>query len=231
MRRVVLPLLPLALRASVRVPRFSRLVRADSVRFMRLNMANPSHPPAKAGSRGEALVRLRDRPADIPAYEAGRRAASRIAASRGEKTSLGRPLVSLTESWVPIWLPRSRCDRTPCPVCLLDLTPGRGAIRCSPRANTLAAVTVSLDYRHPIASLCSRETGKKEKIPGSEVRSLPSAVEVSGEEDETTWYATFLRIKPWKTSSVTNEARNGCPYFAFARIDAAERRLRTSLSW
>lgn len=92
-------------------------------------------------------------------------------------------------------------------------------------------MTVSLDYRHPIASLCSRETGKKEKFPGSEVRSLPSAVEVSGEEDETTWYATFLRIKPWKTSSVTNEARNGCPYFAFARIDAAERRLRTSLSW
>jgi len=61
MRRVDLPLLPLALRTSVRVPRFSRLVRADSVRFMRLNMAKPSHPPEKAGTRCEASIWLRDR--------------------------------------------------------------------------------------------------------------------------------------------------------------------------
>jgi hypothetical protein len=38
-RRVRLPLLPLALRPSIRVPRFSRLVLADSVRFVRFNMA------------------------------------------------------------------------------------------------------------------------------------------------------------------------------------------------
>ena len=31
--------------ASDRVPRFSRLERADSVRFVRFNMAKPSHPP------------------------------------------------------------------------------------------------------------------------------------------------------------------------------------------
>jgi len=50
-------------------------------------------------------------------------------------------------------------------------------------------MTESLDYRHRISSLCSRETGKKEKFPGSEARSLPSAVEVSGEEAGTTWYS------------------------------------------
>jgi hypothetical protein len=38
-RRVRLPLLALALRSSFRVPRFSRLVLADSVRFVRFNMA------------------------------------------------------------------------------------------------------------------------------------------------------------------------------------------------
>ena len=42
-------------------PEVQPVVRADSVRFMRLNMAKPSHPPGKAGSRGEALIRLRDR--------------------------------------------------------------------------------------------------------------------------------------------------------------------------
>src|SRR5271157_4182439 len=231
MRRVVLPLLPLALRASVRVPRFSRLVRADSVRFMRLNMADPSHPPAKAGSRGEALIGLRDRSGGHSGVGNRKESGFSDRGLTGGKTSPGRPLVSFTESWVPIWLPRSRCDRTPCPVCLLDLTPGQGAIRCSPRANTVATMTESLAYRHRIASLCSRETGKKEKFFGSETGSLPSAAEVSGEEAGTTWYATFLRIKPWKTSSVTNEPHNACLYFAFARIDAAERRLRTSLSW
>ena len=38
-RRVRPPLLALALRSSFRVPRFSRLVLADSVRFVRFNMA------------------------------------------------------------------------------------------------------------------------------------------------------------------------------------------------
>ncbi len=91
-------------------------------------------------------------------------------------------MVSLTESWGPIWLPRSRCDRTPCPVYLLDLTPGQEAIRCSPRANTTATMTWSQAYRHRIASSCSRETEKKEKFPGSEARNLASAVEASGKE-------------------------------------------------
>src|SRR5271166_4052251 len=108
----------------------------------------------------------------------------RILGSRphGGKTSPGRPLESLTESWVPIWLPRSRCDRTPCPVCLLELTRGQEAIRRCPRANTMATVTESQAYRHRIASLCSRETEKKEKFPGSEERSLPSAVKAGGKD-------------------------------------------------
>ena len=38
-RRVRLPLLALAFWSSFRVPRFSRLVLADSVRFVRFNMA------------------------------------------------------------------------------------------------------------------------------------------------------------------------------------------------
>src|SRR5271166_4642853 len=93
----------------------------------------------------------------------------RILGSRphGGKTSPGRPLVSFTESWVPIWLPRSRCDRTPCPVCLLDLTRGHEAIRYCPRANTMATVTESQDYRHRIASLCSRATEKKRNFPAA----------------------------------------------------------------
>jgi hypothetical protein len=49
-------------------------------------------------------------------------------------------------------------------------------------------MTENLDYRHRIALLCSRETEKKEKFPGSEAPSLPSAVEVRGEEAGTTWY-------------------------------------------
>jgi hypothetical protein len=40
-----------AFAARDRVPRFSPLesAKADSVRFMRLNMARPSHPPEKGG--------------------------------------------------------------------------------------------------------------------------------------------------------------------------------------
>src|SRR4051812_24684638 len=45
MRRVTLPMLALASEASDRVPRFSRLRLADSVRFVRFNMARPSLPP------------------------------------------------------------------------------------------------------------------------------------------------------------------------------------------
>jgi hypothetical protein len=52
----------------------------------------------------------------------------------------------------------------------------------------MATMTESLAYRHRIASLCSRETGKKEKFPGSEARNLASAVEASGEEAGKTWY-------------------------------------------
>jgi hypothetical protein len=48
-RRVRLPLLAPALRPSIRVPRFSRLVLADSVRFVRFNMARPSLPPQTGG--------------------------------------------------------------------------------------------------------------------------------------------------------------------------------------
>ena len=43
-------------------------------------------------------------------------------------------------------------------------------------------MTESLPYRHRIASLCSRETEKKEKFSGTEARSLPSFVEASGKE-------------------------------------------------
>jgi hypothetical protein len=49
MRGVDLPLRALALTASDRVPRFSRFRLADSVRFVRFNMARPSHPPASGG--------------------------------------------------------------------------------------------------------------------------------------------------------------------------------------
>jgi len=35
--------------ASDRVPRFSRLRLADSVRFVRFNMTRPSHPPSSGG--------------------------------------------------------------------------------------------------------------------------------------------------------------------------------------
>ena len=49
MQGVRLPSLTLALAASDRVPRFSRLesANADSVWFVRFNMAKPSHPPWK----------------------------------------------------------------------------------------------------------------------------------------------------------------------------------------
>jgi hypothetical protein len=56
MRRACPPVLTLVLRTSDRVPRFSRFEDADSVRFVRFNMAKPSHPPEMAGSRGEALI-------------------------------------------------------------------------------------------------------------------------------------------------------------------------------
>ena len=46
----------------------------------------------------------------------------------------------------------------------------------------MATMTESLPYRHRIASLCSRETEKKEKFSGTEARSLPSFVEASGKE-------------------------------------------------
>lgn len=48
MRRAV-PLLTPVLSTSDRVPRFSRLERADSVRLLRFNMALPSHPPSVGG--------------------------------------------------------------------------------------------------------------------------------------------------------------------------------------
>jgi hypothetical protein len=51
MRRDSSPLLMPATRASDRVPRFSRFRLADSVRFMRFNMATPSHPPALGGKK------------------------------------------------------------------------------------------------------------------------------------------------------------------------------------
>jgi hypothetical protein len=44
--RVWMPSLRPARVASDRVPRFSRFRWADSVRFVRFNMAIPSHPPA-----------------------------------------------------------------------------------------------------------------------------------------------------------------------------------------
>jgi len=47
--RVCAPELRLASEASDRVPRFSRFRWADSVRFVRFNMAIPSHPPAWGG--------------------------------------------------------------------------------------------------------------------------------------------------------------------------------------
>jgi hypothetical protein len=45
-----------------RVPRFSPLERtkADSVRFLRLNMARPSHPPEEAGSCDDATALLQN---------------------------------------------------------------------------------------------------------------------------------------------------------------------------
>jgi hypothetical protein len=47
--RAFAPLLTFACEASDRVPRFSRFRWADSVRFVRFNMAIPSHPPASGG--------------------------------------------------------------------------------------------------------------------------------------------------------------------------------------
>jgi hypothetical protein len=40
-----------ATEASDRVPRFSRFRLADSVRFVRFNMATPSHPPVLGGKK------------------------------------------------------------------------------------------------------------------------------------------------------------------------------------
>jgi hypothetical protein len=40
-----------ATKASDRVPRFSRFRLADSVRFVRFNMATPSHPPVSGGKK------------------------------------------------------------------------------------------------------------------------------------------------------------------------------------
>ena len=47
--RVGLPLNSPVARTNDRVPRFSRLRRADSVRFVRFNMARPSLPPSSGG--------------------------------------------------------------------------------------------------------------------------------------------------------------------------------------
>jgi len=61
-RRVRLPMLALALPSSFRVPRFSRLGLADSVRFVRFNMARPSLPPVWRVGDAQAAVRRRARP-------------------------------------------------------------------------------------------------------------------------------------------------------------------------
>src|SRR4051794_37188457 len=55
MRRDFGPMLPPSTRANDRVPRFSRFDLADSVRFVRFNMAKPSHSAKlRAGLRSEA---------------------------------------------------------------------------------------------------------------------------------------------------------------------------------
>jgi hypothetical protein len=70
----------------------------------------------------EALISLGKWSVFDLVYEAEYRTAWRIVASPGKDVSDVRK--SITESWVPIWLPRSRQDRTPCPV-FLDSEAGR----------------------------------------------------------------------------------------------------------